>query len=157
MWREDYIPWTDWEDAEWNLVTSDWEWLGDEDGFYEGESTIEIPIGGTSYKVHLKWEFYPDLVTVNPYNYAVSGLDDAIVLTYGQVEDGDVPIYDERDGETMSLDSAVDAMLNDFLTEFADEMFPIPYPQEPDVPSDYGPDDFRERRLHPHTPWNYGG
>jgi hypothetical protein len=150
----DYIPWTDWEDADGRVIDSDWEWLQHDD-LYEGRSTFEILVGGTPYKVKLEWEFYPDLVDMDHSTGMLRSLGDSVKFTSMEVEDGDVPIYDEVDGETLSLKQAFLDLLDEvWLFDFADELFPLPYPQEPDV-SDYEYEDPRMRRLHPHTPWNY--
>ena len=116
MWREDYIPFSAWEDADWRLISSDWTAIED---YYEGQSVLEVVIGGTPYKVDLQWELDPDLLLY-------LGLDEAFTLTYGRVDDADVPIYDEDDGETLSLDTAVDDILSDVIDNFQNEMLPPP-------------------------------
>lgn len=136
MPREDYIPYDAWEDAEWRLVDSTWNIYEDEDyyrqpvTYYEGDSTLEVIVAGTPYRIELQWEFDPEKENEGL-------LDKSLFITYNKMEDETVPVYDDSPsvedddtGTSIFLGDAVAELLPDIIANFRDEMLPPPLDPE---------------------------
>lgn len=127
----------DWEDAPWDVVSSKWYRVDDEDvygqptWYYEGESELVLHIGGdTPYKVLLAWELAP----VDGNFYTTEDLQYNWNVVHIDVEQGDTLVRDEQDGQVFTLKEGVLALLPDMAHTLQDELFPIPGEEVVDTP-----------------------
>lgn len=148
---EDYIPVEDWYDADWKVVDSEANYYEDMDyrhnpvNTFEGDTTFEVTLGGTKYKVNIMWTYFPDSPGRD--------LKNRITLHYFKVEDGDVPVYDDEADETVSLQDLIKSelfrVIHDYDLEY--DMLKDTYPSD-----DYdGPDDYYDDYDDPRADYIY--